>query len=42
MQNITPRDPVLLALCTQSSLTTAVEKAKKKKEKLIKSENVSK
>ena len=31
MQNITPRDPVLLALCTQSSLTTAVEKAKKKK-----------
>ena len=34
MQNITPRDPVLLSLCTQSSLTEAVAKAKKKLEKL--------
>ena len=34
MQNITPRDPVLLSLCTQSSLTEAIAKAKKKIEKL--------
>ena len=42
IQNITPRDPVLLALCSQSSLTDAVVKAKKKKDRLRKSENVSK
>ena len=30
IQNITPRDPVLLALCTQSALTEAILKAKKK------------
>ena len=42
MQNISPRDPVLLALCTQSSLTDAIIKAKKKKERLIKSKNVTK
>ena len=39
IQNITPRDPVLLALCSQSSLTDAIIKAKKKKDKLRKSEN---
>ena len=39
IQNITPRDPVLLALCTQSALTDAVIKAKKKKNKLSKSQN---
>ena len=42
IQNITPRDPVLLALCSQSSLTDAIIKAKKKKDRLKKSENVSK
>ena len=43
IQNITPRDPVLLALCSQSSLTDAIIKAKKKnKNRLNKSENVSK
>ena len=42
IQNITPRDPVLLALCTQSSLTEAIIKAKKKQDRLRKSENVSK
>ena len=31
IQNISPRDPVLLALCTQSSLSEVVMKAKKKK-----------
>ena len=30
IQNITPRDPVLLSLCTQTSLSEAVDKAKKK------------
>ena len=39
IQNITPRDPVLLALCTQSSLTEATIKAKKKLEKLKKISN---
>ena len=39
IQNITPRDPVLLALCTQSSLTEAIIKAKKKLEKLKKTNN---
>ena len=41
IQNITPRDPVLLALCTQSSLTEAVLKAKKAREteKKINNEN---
>ena len=39
IQNITPRDPVLLALCTQSSLTEATIKAKKKLEKLKKINN---
>ena len=33
MQNISPRDPVLLSLCKQSSLTEAVAIAKKKLEK---------
>ena len=42
IQNITPRDPVLLALCSQSSLTEAIIKAKKKKDRLSKSENVNK
>ena len=42
MQNITPRDPVLLALCSQSALTDAVIKAKKKQNKLSKSQNVNK
>ncbi len=42
MQNINPRDPVLLALCSQSSLSEAVLKAKRKKERLNKSENASK
>ena len=42
MQNITPRDPVLLALCSQSALTEAIIKAKKKKDRLSKSENVNK
>lgn len=42
IQNITPRDPVLLALCTQSSLTEAVLKAKKKQEKLKKINNENK
>ena len=42
IQNITPRDPVLLALCSQSSLTDAIIKAKKKKDRLSKSENVNK
>ena len=42
IQNITPRDPVLLALCSQSSLTDAIIKAKKKKDRLSKAENVSK
>ena len=41
IQNITPRDPVLLALCSQSSLTDAIIKAKKKKDRLSKTENVS-
>tara|TARA_B100000073_G_C23586860_1_gene514594 strand:+ start:157 stop:714 length:558 start_codon:yes stop_codon:yes gene_type:complete len=39
IQNITPRDPVLLALCSQSSLTEAIVKAKKKLEKLKKPDN---
>mgnify|MGYP001434819574 CR=1 FL=1 len=30
MQNITPKDPVLLSLCTQTSLSEAIEKANKK------------
>ena len=30
MQNISPRDPVLLALCKQSELTEAIAVAKKK------------
>ena len=34
MQNISPRDPVLLSLCKQSSLTEAVSLAKAKEEKL--------
>ena len=29
MQNISPRDPVLLALCKQSELTEAIAVAKK-------------
>ena len=33
MQNISPRDPVLLSLCKQSSLGVAVAAAKKKLEK---------
>ena len=33
MQNINPRDPVLLSLCSQITLTEAVSKAKKKLEK---------
>ena len=36
IQNITPRDPVLLALCSQSSLTDIIIKAKKKKDRLSK------
>ena len=36
MQNLSPRDPVLLSLCTQSALTNAVETARKKLEKNIK------
>ena len=39
IQNITPRDPVLLALCTQSSLTEEIVKAKKKLEKLKNNNN---
>ena len=39
IQNINPRDPVLLALCTQSSLSDSVLKARKKKDKLKKTEN---
>jgi len=39
IQNISPRDPVLLALCSQGSLTEAVIKAKKKLEKEKKSNN---
>ena len=30
MQNISPRDPVLLALCKQSELAEAIAVAKKK------------
>lgn len=30
INNLTPRDPVLLGLCTQSALNAAVEKARKK------------
>ena len=33
MQNISPRDPVLLSLCKQSELTAAVSKARSKLEK---------
>tara|TARA_A100001015_G_C15041234_1_gene739778 strand:+ start:2125 stop:2232 length:108 start_codon:yes stop_codon:yes gene_type:complete len=33
MQNITPRDPVLLALCKQSALSEAILTAKKKLKK---------
>ena len=33
MQNINPRDPVLLSLCTQTALSESVVKAKKKLEK---------
>jgi hypothetical protein len=33
MQNISPRDPVLLSLCKQSELSDAVSKAKAKLEK---------
>ena len=33
IQNITPRDPVLLALCTQGALTEAIIKAKKREPK---------
>ncbi|MDC3024159.1 DUF1013 domain-containing protein [Alphaproteobacteria bacterium] len=42
IQNITPKDPVLLALCSQSALTDAISKAKKKKDKLSKSQNAKK
>ena len=42
IQNITPRDPVLLALCSQSALSEALLKAKKKKERLSKAENADK
>ena len=34
MQNISPRDPVLLSLCKQSSLSEAIAIAKAKKEKV--------
>ena len=34
MQNISPRDPVLLSLCKQSSLSEAIAIAKAKKEKI--------
>ncbi len=33
IQNINPRDPVLLSLCTQTALSQAVDKARKKLEK---------
>ena len=33
MQNINPRDPVLLSLCTQTALSQAVDTARKKLEK---------
>ena len=33
MQNINPRDPVLLSLCTQTALSIAVDTARKKLEK---------
>ena len=39
IQNITPRDPVLLGLCTQTSLTEAILKARKKQTKLKKNNN---